>query len=125
MPIRNGHIQQTQPTHTAKNIEETRTWLYNNQFQNRRHKQLTKLRTRWVTALERQWQNNFIRVRMKRLVSNLSFIIFSPEKLTIDHCQVIAIKRKLMLDCTILFICFNRVFVCSVRSWENESYISE
>jgi hypothetical protein len=52
MRIRNGHIQQTQPPHTAKSREEKTAWLNNNQFQNRRHKQLTKVRTRGVTALE-------------------------------------------------------------------------
>jgi hypothetical protein len=40
------------PTH-SKSREEKTAWLNNNQFQNRRHKQLTKVRTRGVSALER------------------------------------------------------------------------
>jgi hypothetical protein len=55
MHIRNGHIQQTQP----KGREEKRAWLYNNPFQNRRHKQFTKVRTRGVTEFERSVAKQF------------------------------------------------------------------
>ncbi len=49
MATSSRHSLPTQP----KSREEKTAWLYNNQFQNRRHKQLTKVRTRGVTALER------------------------------------------------------------------------
>jgi hypothetical protein len=38
---------------TQPKSREKRACLYNNQFQNRRHKQLTKVRTLGVSALER------------------------------------------------------------------------
>jgi hypothetical protein len=44
--------RQSLPT-KLKRREEKKAWLYNDQFQNRRHKQLTKMRTRGVTALKR------------------------------------------------------------------------
>ncbi len=47
------HPAETASPHSQKRREDKRAWLYNNQFQNRRHKQLTKVRTRGVTALER------------------------------------------------------------------------
>jgi hypothetical protein len=52
MHIKNGHIQQTSLSTQPKSKEEKRALLYNNQFKNTRHKQLTKMRTRGVTALE-------------------------------------------------------------------------
>ena len=56
MHIRNGrHSLPTQP----KSRKEKTAWLYNNQFQNRRHKQLTKVRTGGFTALERSMAKQF------------------------------------------------------------------
>ncbi len=49
MAASSRHSLPTQP----KSREEKTAWLYNNQFQNRRHKQSTKVGTRGVTALER------------------------------------------------------------------------
>jgi hypothetical protein len=54
MATSSRHSLPTQP----KGREEKRAWLYNNQFQNRRQKQLTKVRTRGVTVLEWSEQNN-------------------------------------------------------------------
>jgi hypothetical protein len=39
-------------------INSEKSIVNNNQFQNRRYKQLTKVRTRGVTALERSMANN-------------------------------------------------------------------
>ena len=55
MATSSRHSLPTQP----KSREEKRAWLYNDQFQNRRHKQLTKVRTRGVTALERSMEKQF------------------------------------------------------------------
>jgi hypothetical protein len=46
------HPLDTASQHSQK-VEEKRAWLYNNQFHNRRHKHLTKVRIRRVTAMER------------------------------------------------------------------------
>jgi hypothetical protein len=55
MPTFSKHSLLTHP----KSIDEKRACLYNNQFQNWRHKPLTKLRTRGVTALERSVAKQF------------------------------------------------------------------
>jgi hypothetical protein len=60
------HTQQTQPSHTAdtaypysQKVEKKRAWFYNNQLQKRHQKQLTKVRTRGITALERSVAKQF------------------------------------------------------------------
>jgi hypothetical protein len=40
-------------------IEEKKAWFDNNQFQNKRHKQLTKVRTGGFTSLERSVAKQF------------------------------------------------------------------
>jgi hypothetical protein len=55
MAISSRHSLPTQP----KSRKEKRAWLCNDQFQNRRHKQLTQVRTRGATALERSVAKQF------------------------------------------------------------------
>ncbi len=92
MHIRNGHIQQTQPTHTAESREEKTAWLYNNQFHNRRHKQLTKVRTRGVTALELSETKQFATVGLNQVLG-CTFFTLSPTGSHINkQAQVVLVK---------------------------------
>jgi hypothetical protein len=92
MHIRNCHTQKTQPPHTAKRKrkrEKESIFKKNDHFQNRHHKQLTKLRTRGVIALERSMAKQFTTGGLNQVLgcTNLTHPYRLNEKETVNATE--------------------------------------
>jgi hypothetical protein len=85
------HPAYTASPHSQK-VEEKRAWFYNNQFQNRCHKQLTNVRTRGVTALDRWVAKQFATGGLNQVLGCTNLALATTGSNINKQVQVVLVK---------------------------------